>query len=113
MQNLRGNDNNAAKILHTLRVIYALSVSPGQLSVRKGEAGRFSLLYKLQIGLSAQPYRTAAGLGLAVAAELIRGMKGRIEVQSVTGEGATFKVVLPAWDDGGIAEIEALADLDL
>src|SRR4051812_2065554 len=37
----------------------------GKLSVRKGEAGRPSLFQRLTIGKSAQPYRTATGLGTA------------------------------------------------
>jgi hypothetical protein len=39
------------------------SVMPGQSSVRNGEAGKPSLLKRLQGRLSAQAYRTATGSG--------------------------------------------------
>ncbi|WP_202610711.1 sensor histidine kinase [Herbidospora solisilvae] len=35
------------------------------------------------------------GLGLAIAAALVEAHHGRIEVESVAGEGATFRVTLP------------------
>jgi signal transduction histidine kinase len=35
------------------------------------------------------------GLGLFISAEIVRDHRGRIELESVEGEGSTFKVVLP------------------
>jgi signal transduction histidine kinase len=39
--------------------------------------------------------RTGTGLGLAVAARIIEGHQGRIDVQSKVGEGTTFRIELP------------------
>ena len=39
-----------------------------------------------------------AGLGLAIARELAEAHGGRIEVESVVGEGTTFTARLPAWE---------------
>ena len=37
-----------------------------------------------------------AGIGLAIVRELVRAHDGRIDVESVVGEGTRFRVVLPA-----------------
>lgn len=48
--------------------------------------------------LSAQPTggEASTGLGLSIVQRLIQGMAGKIEVDSTPGEGATFRVDLPA-----------------
>jgi len=38
---------------------------------------------------------SGAGLGLAIAAELVHQMRGTIQVESVRGRGTTFTVRLP------------------
>jgi signal transduction histidine kinase/ligand-binding sensor domain-containing protein len=49
----------------------------------------------LQVG-EAHERRPGTGLGLPIARQLLRLMNGRIEVDSTPGEGATFRVLLPA-----------------
>ena len=36
------------------------------------------------------------GFGLAIVASIVEGHKGKVEVESKVGEGATFKILLPA-----------------
>ncbi|HEY89618.1 MAG TPA: hypothetical protein G4N98_07790, partial [Thermoflexia bacterium] len=38
------------------------------------------------------------GLGLALVKEIVEAHQGRVAVQSVLGEGSTFRVTLPVWN---------------
>lgn len=49
--------------------------------------------------LTAQPIGIGSGLGLTIAHSIVKEMHGRITVDSVLGEGATFRVYLPAARD--------------
>ncbi len=56
------------------------------------------------------------GLGLAIVAQLVRAMKGRITVQSQPGQGAAFRVdipLFPAAGHGGARQGDADLDLDI
>ena len=43
--------------------------------------------------------RRGTGLGLAIARRLVLMHGGKIDVESEVGQGSTFKILLPAWDD--------------
>lgn len=47
---------------------------------------------------SRSPATGGTGIGLAIVRELVRAHNGRIDVDSILGEGATFRVTLPAVD---------------
>lgn len=40
------------------------------------------------------------GMGLMVCYQIVERIKGKIEVHSVKGEGTTFRICLPIWEDG-------------
>ena len=40
------------------------------------------------------------GLGLSLVDMLVRAHHGRVEVASTPGEGSTFTILLPVWDEG-------------
>jgi heavy metal sensor kinase len=54
----------------------------------------FDRFYRVDLARSRRAGGT--GLGLSIANTLIKKMRGRIDVESVVGEGSTFRVVLPS-----------------
>lgn len=55
----------------------------------------FDRFYRVEPSRERSEGRGGAGLGLAIAAELVRRMEGEIAVTSVPGHGATFEITLP------------------
>ncbi len=48
--------------------------------------------------------RAGTGLGLAISRRIVEAHGGRVEVESVVGEGSTFRVLLPAVTDAHLAD---------
>jgi signal transduction histidine kinase len=53
-----------------------------------------------------KPIGKGTGLGLSIAYGIINKHKGKIEVESTVGQGTTFRIYLPATDQG-TAEAES------
>ena len=63
---------------------------------RHREDGHGRHLRKFYRGSGASVHREGFGLGLPIVQELVNAHHGRVEVDSVLGEGSTFRVVLPS-----------------
>ena len=59
------------------------------------KADRDRIFEKFYRGSGASVHREGFGLGLPIIQELIHAHHGRVEVESVLGEGSTFRIVLP------------------
>jgi signal transduction histidine kinase len=59
------------------------------------KADRARIFDKFYRGSGASVHREGFGLGLPIVQELVHAHHGRVEVDSVLGEGTTFRVVLP------------------
>lgn len=70
----------------------ALSVSDTGPGIPEDQRETIFQPYTRLSGADAEP---GSGLGLAICRELVRHLEGRIEVESRTGEGSTFTVLLP------------------
>lgn len=95
--------DNAVKYSAEHRVIAVRAAASGQeaffevsdrgIGIQPAEQGRiFDRFYR---GSNVSSDRRGFGLGLAIAAEIVRAHRGRIEVQSQPGRGTTFRVCLP------------------
>jgi signal transduction histidine kinase len=74
-----------------------IEVTDRGIGIPAADIGRvFEKFYR---GSGSTLHRHGFGLGLAIALELVRAHRGRIEVQSVPGEGSVFRVRLPVLHD--------------
>jgi two-component system phosphate regulon sensor histidine kinase PhoR len=68
----------------------------------------FDKFYRIDDRLSRA--REGSGLGLAIVKHIVRAHRGRIQVESATGKGSTFRIVLPTPVAGATAETPAPAE---
>ena len=74
-----------------------IEVTDRGIGIPAADIGRvFEKFYR---GSGSTLHRHGFGVGLAIAQELVRAHRGRIEVQSVPGEGSVFRVRLPVLHD--------------
>jgi PAS domain S-box-containing protein len=96
-----------------INAIEAMEGKQGALAIKVVEEGDVAILTVSDNGCGIseehvsrlfEPYftqkRNGMGLGLAFTLNIIQGHKGRVEVQSVVGEGTTFVITFPLIDDG-------------
>ena len=82
----------------------ALGLAPGsylELSVEDSGAGmdRETMDRVFDPFFTTKPEGLGTGMGLAIVSGIIAGLRGAITVESRTGRGTTFRVVLPRLDD--------------
>lgn len=63
------------------------------IGIDKADRGR--IFEKFYRGSGGSVHREGFGLGLPIVHELVHAHRGRVEVESVAGEGSTFRVILP------------------
>jgi len=95
---------NALKFTEHGGVSLVLGETPGcELLVEVRDTGpgipvpKFDAIFEpyVQLDASMTRRRGGAGLGLAIAKDIVSAMEGRIEVESELGKGAVFRVLLP------------------
>ncbi len=70
-----------------------IEVSDRGIGIDKADQAR--IFEKFYRGGGAAVHREGFGLGLPIVHELVQAHHGRVEVESVLGEGSTFRVILP------------------
>jgi signal transduction histidine kinase len=85
----------------------ALSVADRGIGIPSEERDRiFEKFARVETGLVHDV--KGAGLGLSLVDMLVRAHHGRVEVASTLGEGSTFTILLPVWDEGrGTNDVQA------
>ncbi len=75
-----------------------LRVSDNGMGIPEADRRRiFEPFYRVED--PARAGAAGAGLGLAIVAALVQAHQGTIAVDSVVGEGTTFEVRLPRWEE--------------
>jgi two-component system phosphate regulon sensor histidine kinase PhoR len=72
----------------------AIEVSDNGVGIPRVEHRRiFWKFYRIDDRLSRE--REGSGLGLAIVKHIVRAHRGRVEVESTSGRGSTFRIILP------------------
>jgi len=74
------------------------------------DTDRRRIFEKFYRGAGASLHRQGFGIGLSIVQELVHAHHGRVEVESVVGQGSTFRIVLPA--HSAIEELSTPATLE-
>jgi len=74
------------------------------------DTDRRRIFEKFYRGAGASLHRHGFGIGLSIVQELVHAHHGRVEVESVVGQGSTFRIVLPA--HSAIEELSTPATLE-
>jgi two-component system phosphate regulon sensor histidine kinase PhoR len=73
----------------------AFEVTDNGQGIPRSEHRRiFGKFYRIDDRLSRE--REGSGLGLAIVKHVVRAHNGRVQVESVKGQGSTFRIELPA-----------------
>jgi two-component system, OmpR family, phosphate regulon sensor histidine kinase PhoR len=70
-----------------------IEVTDRGIGIDKADSDR--IFEKFYRGSGASVHREGFGLGLPIVQELVHAHRGRVEVESIVGEGSTFRVVIP------------------
>jgi len=90
--NAGGTIRVAARGEGTTAVIAVSDTGPGIDAADLPHVFERSYLWRASKGTR----RVGTGLGLAIVRELVTALGGRVTVDSVVGQGSTFRIVLPA-----------------
>jgi two-component system phosphate regulon sensor histidine kinase PhoR len=69
----------------------------------------FGKFYRIDDRLSRE--REGSGLGLAIVKHVVRAHAGRVQVESVKGQGSTFRIELPAPDSSRTVRVAETAEV--
>jgi two-component system OmpR family sensor kinase len=89
----------------------AIEVSDTGAGMKPGDAVRvFERLYRAEGSRSRR--HGGAGLGLAIVAAIVQAHGGRVELWTAPGEGARFRVLLPAMHEPDFESLDEVDDAD-
>jgi len=83
------------------KIILKVSVSDTGIGIREEDMGKLFANFE-RLDQKANKNVEGTGLGLPITAKMVEMMQGRLEVESVYGEGSTFTIYLPQQVEGDV-----------